>query len=63
LEKKVWNFFLERRCQALGIWVAILKQPDALPGRAPKKMKYIYIYLLLNHFCFFINNFYFLEFF
>jgi hypothetical protein len=27
-------------CPALGIWVAFLKQPDALPGRAPQKMFY-----------------------
>jgi hypothetical protein len=26
-------------CPALGIWVAFLKQPDALPGRAPQKNK------------------------
>jgi hypothetical protein len=26
-------------CPALGIWVAFLKQPDALTGRAPKKNK------------------------
>jgi hypothetical protein len=25
-------------CPALGIWVGFLKQPDALPGRAPQKM-------------------------
>jgi hypothetical protein len=24
-------------CPALGVWVAFLKQPDALPGRAPPK--------------------------
>jgi hypothetical protein len=24
-------------CPALGIWVAFLKQADALPGRAPQK--------------------------
>jgi hypothetical protein len=47
----------------LGIWVAFLKQPDALPGRAPKKMKYIYFWTTLNHLWFFINDFYFLEFF
>jgi hypothetical protein len=29
-------------CPALGIWVAFLKQPDALPVRAPKKIKIIY---------------------
>jgi hypothetical protein len=31
-------------CPALGIWVAFLKQPDALPVRAPKKNKnYIFL--------------------
>jgi hypothetical protein len=29
-------------CPALGIWVAFLKQPDALPGRAPQQKNYIY---------------------
>jgi hypothetical protein len=24
-------------CSAMGVWVAFFKQPDALPGRAPKK--------------------------
>jgi hypothetical protein len=38
------NFFLYKRgCPALGIWVAFLKQPDALPGRAhPKNKNYIF---------------------
>jgi hypothetical protein len=26
-------------CPALGIWVAFLKQHDAMPGRAPPKNK------------------------
>jgi hypothetical protein len=50
-------------CPALGIWVAFLKQPDALPGRAPQKNKKL---IFLNYFWFicdfFINHFYFLEF-
>jgi hypothetical protein len=29
-------------CPALGIWVAFLKQPDALPGRATQLIKIIY---------------------
>jgi hypothetical protein len=24
---------------SIGVWVAFLKQPDALPGRAPQKVK------------------------
>jgi hypothetical protein len=32
---------------ALGVWVAFLKQPDALPGRAPQKNKN---YIFLNYF-------------
>jgi hypothetical protein len=37
-------------CPALGILVAFLKQPDALPGRAsPKNKNYIYFELLLIH--------------
>jgi hypothetical protein len=46
-------------CPALGVWVAFLKQPDALPGRAPQKNNN---YIFLNYF-WFINDFYFLEFF
>jgi CDP-diglyceride synthetase len=34
---------IQMGCPALGIWVAFLKQPDALPGRAPQKIKIIYI--------------------
>jgi hypothetical protein len=30
---------LKMGCPALGIWVAFLKQPDALPGRVPQKNK------------------------
>jgi hypothetical protein len=30
-------FIDKMRCSALGVWVAFLKQPDALPGRAPPK--------------------------
>jgi hypothetical protein len=33
-------------CPALGIWVGFLKQPDALPGRAPQKNKN---YIFLNY--------------
>jgi hypothetical protein len=33
-------------CPALGIWVAFLKQHDALPGRAPQKNK---SYIFLNY--------------
>jgi hypothetical protein len=51
----------------MGIWVAFLKQPDALPCRAPRREpqtinKNIFELLLIN-FLFFINDFYFLEFF
>jgi hypothetical protein len=34
-------------CPALGIWVAFLKQPEALPGRAPQKNKN---HIFLNYF-------------
>jgi hypothetical protein len=37
----------EMGCPALGIWVAFLKQPDALPGQAPQKNKN---YIFLNYF-------------
>jgi hypothetical protein len=44
-------------CQALDIWVAFFKQPDALPGHAPQKNK---INIFLNYFWFicdfFIND-------
>jgi hypothetical protein len=36
-------------CPALGIWVAFLKQPDALPGQAPPKNKND---IFLNYFWF-----------
>jgi hypothetical protein len=36
------TIFRQMGCPALGIWVAFLKQPDALPGRAPQKIKMIY---------------------
>jgi hypothetical protein len=29
----------EMGCPALGVWVTLLKQPDALPGRALPKNK------------------------
>jgi hypothetical protein len=48
-------------CPALGVWVAFLKQPDALPS--PQKIKKYIFELLLIHLRFFINYFYFLEFF
>jgi hypothetical protein len=32
--KKPFLIIAEMGCPALGIWVAFLKQPDALPGRA-----------------------------
>jgi hypothetical protein len=34
-------------CPALGIWVAFLKQPVALPGREPQKNKNKIFELLL----------------
>jgi hypothetical protein len=53
-------------CPALGVWVAFLKQPDALPGRAPpknilyilKNNKYIFELLLIYFLCF-INDVFF----
>jgi hypothetical protein len=36
---KTHYFMAAMGCPALGIWVAVFKQPDALPGRAPKKNK------------------------
>jgi hypothetical protein len=50
-------------CPALWVSVAFLKQPDVVPPSAPQKIKNIYFELLLIHFLFFINDFYFLEFF
>jgi hypothetical protein len=35
-EKKL-SLFLKMGCPALGVSVAFLKQPDAVPGRAPLK--------------------------
>jgi hypothetical protein len=43
--KKPFLIIAEMGCPALGIWVAFLKQPDALPGRAPQKIKNIHIFL------------------
>jgi hypothetical protein len=37
-------------CPALGVWVAFLKQPDALPGRAPPKKYILNIFFIF--FCF-----------
>jgi hypothetical protein len=49
--QKNQNLYLKLKikmgCPALGIWVAFLKQPDALPGRAPPKNKN---YIFLNYF-------------
>jgi hypothetical protein len=42
LKLKFFFFLSQMGCPALGIWVAFLKQPDALPGRAPQKIKLIY---------------------
>jgi hypothetical protein len=42
-----YAFSRQMGCPALGIWVAFLKQPDALPGRAPQKIK---INIFLNYF-------------
>jgi hypothetical protein len=49
-------------CPALGVWVAFLKQPDALPCLAerPTQNKNKYFKLLLIHLWFFINDFLFL---
>jgi hypothetical protein len=57
-KKKVTDFGYPRACRfrkhqmgcpALGIWVAFLKQPDALRGRAPKKnKKYIFLNYLIH---------------
>jgi hypothetical protein len=47
-------------CPALGVWVPFLKQPDAVPGRAPLNF---FFELPLIFLLFFINDFYFLEFF
>jgi hypothetical protein len=41
------QIFFKMGCPALGIRVAFLKQPDALPGQAPKKNKN---YIFLNNF-------------
>jgi hypothetical protein len=41
-------------CPALGIRVAFLKQPDALPGRAPQKNKKNNIFELLLFLCDFL---------
>jgi hypothetical protein len=40
--KKPFLIIAEMGCPALGIWVAFLKQPDALPAKRPKKIKIIY---------------------
>jgi hypothetical protein len=40
-------------CPTLGIWVAFLKQPDALPGRAPQKIKIIYFWTTFDSFVIF----------
>jgi hypothetical protein len=45
--KKPFLIIAEMGCPALGIWVAFLKQPDALPGRAHPKNKY---FIFLNYF-------------
>jgi hypothetical protein len=43
-----WVAFVNQMgCPALGIWVAFLKQPDALPARAHPKNKN---YIVLNYF-------------
>jgi hypothetical protein len=38
-------------CPSLGVWVAVLKQPDAVPclAKRPSKRLYIYFELLLIH--------------
>jgi hypothetical protein len=44
---------LKMGCPALGIWVAFLTQPDALPGRAPPKNKN---YIFFNYFWFICDS-------
>jgi hypothetical protein len=36
-------------CPALGIWVAFLKQPDALPGRVPQKNKIMFFLTIFDY--------------
>jgi hypothetical protein len=40
-------------CPALGIWVAFLKQPDALPAERTQKIKIIYLLTTFDSFVIF----------
>jgi hypothetical protein len=48
-EKIIFLNILKMGCPALGVWVAFLKQPDALPGRAASAPKKFIFELLLIH--------------
>jgi hypothetical protein len=43
------RYHLKRRFPALGVWVTFLKQPDALPGRAPPPKKKKWSRFLIIH--------------
>jgi hypothetical protein len=62
-KKKFTEISVKWDVQHWGLRSLFLKQPDALPGRAPPKNIKIYFELLLIHLRFFINELYFLEFF